>query len=98
MLNAREVVTRVKQGYSHPSWRIYCGNGTNSYLYAFISLIFAIPFIWLGIMLLQPMPAMLIIGIVCAIVTILFLYKAILDKRSILVILPEGAVQCYAGD
>jgi hypothetical protein len=98
MFNAKEVVDRVKQGNSHPSWRIYCGNGTSNYLYAFTSLVLAIPFIWLGIMLFQPLPGILIIGILCTIATIFFLYKAVLAKRSILVILPEGAVQCYAGD
>lgn len=99
MLNAREVVARVKQGIYPSNWDVY--QGTGNYGCTVLAVICMAFFIWMGSTMTCNTGTFLIASIpctICVIAIIISSSKAAMNKRSLLIILPDGVVKCNGGN
>lgn len=102
MIDPKSVVTQVKQGKYPSNWDVYHGKGNYGYAIAcWIGTLFAIG---IGLLCLAASPSGATAGIlVCCLIlcvgmALVYTRKAASTDQSILVILPEGVVQCDAND
>lgn len=94
MLDREKVITQVKQGKYPPHWHVYRGQGNYGclilcWLFTLIVSFISVFFGFVGICLVM---------LPCIGFSIVGTFKVISSDKSILVILPTGAVQCYADD
>jgi MFS family permease len=109
-LDPSQIIQTVLQGQYPPNWRVYCGDGRlyTAWAYvlgigaillsvgAFLSFLFAQPTADPS----NPWPTIFLVAIIPGILMLLALVcrkTAAAKKRSLLVIFPEGVVDCYRG-
>ena len=104
MFDAKEIIDQVKRGNYSTNWHVYRGAGMYgcAVTAGIIAACITAGIIWVETLLSTLMNPLLflILGIpcmVCIIATFALWYNANSNARSILVLLPEGAVQYYAG-
>lgn len=94
MIDRKKVIAQVKEGNYPPHWHVYHGHGNYGclilcWLFAIVVSLISLYFGLVGICLVL-LPC---IGF-CVVAT----FKVNSNEKSILVVLPTGAVQCYAND